>query len=128
VKSEGARLAFEEHSTTGSDQIEAVGPTGVGSFYAVVEAVDESGKPDAQLADAGSSNSRAFRLIFGAGEENVVANIRLHLPNIGGMSLKNVDGVEANLVFIFLGKLVQGGNLPPKRRSGIAAEDENDRS
>jgi len=43
------------------------------------------------------------------------------------MRLKNVDGVKVNLAVVLLGKFVQGGNLPPKRRSCVAPEDQDDR-
>jgi hypothetical protein len=56
----------------------------------------------------------------------VVANVGLHLPNVSGVSLEDIDRVEGDLIFILLGELVQGGNLPPKWRSGIAPEDEDD--
>lgn len=43
------------------------------------------------------------------------------------MRLKYVNGVEVDLAMVLLGELVQGGNLPPKRRSGIAPEYQDDR-
>jgi hypothetical protein len=42
------------------------------------------------------------------------------------MSLQDVYRVEINLALVLVGQFVQGGNLPSKRRSGVAAEDEND--
>jgi hypothetical protein len=42
------------------------------------------------------------------------------------MRLGDVDDEEADLVRILIVELVEGGNLPPKGRSGVAAEDEND--
>jgi hypothetical protein len=42
------------------------------------------------------------------------------------MSFKNINCVKVDLALVLLGQLVQGGNLPPKRRSRIAAENEND--
>jgi hypothetical protein len=42
------------------------------------------------------------------------------------MGLKDVDRVEIDLSLVLLRELVQGGNLPPERRSSVAAEDEND--
>jgi hypothetical protein len=42
------------------------------------------------------------------------------------MGLKDVDRVEIDLSLVLLRKLVQGGNLPPERRSSVAAEDEDD--
>jgi hypothetical protein len=42
------------------------------------------------------------------------------------MRFKDVYSVEADLVAILFGELVQGGNLPPKRRSRIAPEYKDD--
>jgi len=50
----------------------------------------------------------------------------LHLPNVGRMGLKDIDRVKIDLALVLLRKLVQGGNLPPKSRSHVAAEDEHD--
>jgi hypothetical protein len=41
------------------------------------------------------------------------------------MGLKDIDRVEIDLSLVLLRKLVQGGNLPPERRSSVAAEDEH---
>jgi hypothetical protein len=38
------------------------------------------------------------------------------------MRLKNVHGEKGNLQVVAVVKLVEGGNLPPKRRSSIASE------
>ena len=43
------------------------------------------------------------------------------------MRLKDVDGVERDLVFVLIVELVQGRNLPPEGWSGIAAKDQHDR-
>ena len=42
------------------------------------------------------------------------------------MRLKDVNGVEADSVAVLHSELVQGGNLPPKRRSGVAPKDQHD--
>ena len=41
------------------------------------------------------------------------------------MRLKDVDGVESDLVLVLIVKLVEGRNLPPEGRSGVAAKDED---
>lgn len=41
------------------------------------------------------------------------------------MRLSDVDHEEADLLSILLVELVQGGNLPPERRSGVTAEDQH---
>ena len=42
------------------------------------------------------------------------------------MRLEDVDGVERDLVFVLIVELVEGRNLPPEGRSGVAAKDEDD--
>jgi hypothetical protein len=42
------------------------------------------------------------------------------------MRLEDVDGVEGDLVFVLIVELVEGRNLPPEGRSGVAAKDEDD--
>jgi hypothetical protein len=127
MKAEGARLALVENAAAFVDQVQSVWPTRVGELDSIVETVDKRRKLDAQLAHTRTRNVRAFYFILGAAEQNVVAHIGLHLPHIGRMRLKNVHGVETDLVAVLLRQLVQGGNLPPKRRSSITAEDKDDR-
>ena len=43
------------------------------------------------------------------------------------MRLEDIDGVEGDLIFVLIVELVEGRNLPPEGRSGVAAKDENDR-
>ncbi len=49
------------------------------------------------------------------------------LPDVAGVRLNDVDDKERDPIAVLVVKLVQGGNLPPERRSGIAAKDEHDR-
>ena len=126
MKPEGAGLAFVGNSSIRLNQIHTIGPAGVCRLDLIVEAIDQSGELDVQLAHAGAGHGCALLLIARAAEEHVVADVALHLPDIGRMSLKDIDGVEIDLALVLIGKLVQGGNLPPKGRSRIAAEDEND--
>lgn len=42
------------------------------------------------------------------------------------MRFENVNGVERDLIFVLIVELVQGRNLPPERRSGVTAKDEDD--
>ena len=41
------------------------------------------------------------------------------------MRFHDVNRKEANLVLVLIVELVEGGNLPPKWRSGITPEDEH---
>jgi hypothetical protein len=42
------------------------------------------------------------------------------------MGFGDVDDQEFDLIVILVVKLVEGGNLPPEGRSGIAAKDQDD--
>jgi hypothetical protein len=43
------------------------------------------------------------------------------------MRFADIDDEEGHVLLILPVQLVQGGNLPPERRSGIASEHEHDR-
>jgi hypothetical protein len=126
VKPEWSGFAFIENTTV-CDQIHSIRPSGVCGLNLIVEAIDESGKFNPQPLNAHTSYRGALLLIAGAAEQYLVLHIALHLPYVGGMSLKDVDGVEVNLAPVLLSQFIQGGNLPPKGRSSIATEDENNR-
>jgi hypothetical protein len=42
------------------------------------------------------------------------------------MRLGDVDDKKGSLVFVVLVELVEGGNLPPERRSSVTSEHEHD--
>ncbi len=84
------------------DQVESIGPSRVGGLDLVIEAIYYCGKFDAQLAYASASYRDAFSFILWTREKNLVANVTLHLPDIGGVRLKNVDRVKIHLAGILL--------------------------
>jgi hypothetical protein len=126
VKAEGPRLALVKDAAAFAYQVESVRPAGVSRLDPIVEAIYERGELDSQLAHTCAGNECAFNLVFRTAEEDVIANIGPHLPHISGMRFKNVNSVESDLVAILISQLVQGGNLPPKRRSRVAAKNQND--
>ena len=80
-----------------------------------------------QFSYTGTSDRKPFGFVLWACEKHSIADVGLHLPDVGWVSLKDVDRVEPNLILVLICELVQGGNLPPKWRSGIAPEDEDHR-
>jgi hypothetical protein len=122
-----SRFALERDLSVALNQVKAVRPPGVGGFHLIIKTIDQRRKLDMQLPNAGASHGCALLLVARTAKQNVIADVALHLPDIGRMSFKNVDGVKVDFALVLLGQLVQGGNLPPKRRSRIAAENENDR-
>src|ERR1700691_5276246 len=103
MKAEWSWLALIENATIACDQIHAVRPAGVGALHLVVEAIDDSGKFDAQSAHTGTGYRGALFLIAGAAEQHFIANITLHLPYVRGMGLQDVDRIETNLALVPLG-------------------------
>jgi hypothetical protein len=127
MKAEWARFALVEDAASRSDQVQPVRPPGIGSLNAIVESVDQRRELDSEFAYARASHVETFILAFGAGKHHVIAYVGLHLPHVGRVCLKDINRVKRNLVLVLLCKLVQGGNLPPKWRSGIASEDKDNR-
>ena len=127
MKAEGAWTALINHASSFINQINPIGPAGISLLSGIVEVVDKSGKFDPKFAHAHPRYLSAFFHALGTREYDFVADITLHLPDVAGMRFQNVNGVEIHVLTVFIVELVECGNLPPKRRSGVTAEDEHDR-
>ncbi len=125
MEPEGTGLALIKHASARRDQIQTIWPAGVGSFNLVREVIYQCGKFYTQFADAAIGYGRTFLLVARTAEQHLVAHVALHLPDIGRVRFKNVDRVEIDLTLVLLRELVQGGNLPPKGRSGVTAKDQD---
>jgi hypothetical protein len=128
MKAERPGLALVENTTIRPDQVESIRPSGIGRLDLVIETIEHCRKLDAEFSHASAGDRSAFSLVLGTGEEHLIADITLHLPDIGGVGLKNVDRIEVGLALILLRQFVQGGNLPPEGRSSVAAKDQHDGS
>jgi hypothetical protein len=126
-ESERPGLAFVGYPAISIDHVDPIGPRGVSLFGGVAEFVEHSRDLDAKLAHAGTRNRSAFVFAVWAGENDVVFNIALHLPDVAGMCLGDIDDEEGGLFSVLLVEFVEGGNLPPERRSSVTAEDKHDR-
>ena len=104
------------------DQVDAIGPAGVGLFGGIAKLVEHGRKLYSQLAHAGPGDQRTLIFIFRAGEDNFVADVAFHLPDIAGMSLQNVNHEKRNLVVVLIVEFIEGRNLPPEGWSSIASE------
>lgn len=127
MESERSRFAFIHNASAWFDQIQTIRPSRIRCLHAVIEAVNQGWKFDSQISHACASEKGALRFIARTPKKHFVAHIAPHFPCIRGMGFQNIYSVEIDLAFISLGQPVQGGNLPPKWRSCIAAEDQNDR-
>lgn len=127
VESEGTGLAFVRHAAGGVDQIKSIWPRRVCLLGGVAKFVEHGGNVDSQLAHTRAGDETAFVFTPRAGEDDVVLNIALHLPDIARMRLGDVDHQERDLLSVLLIELVEGRNLPPKRRSSVASKYEHHR-
>jgi hypothetical protein len=127
MKSEWSRFAFVENFAAGPNQIEPVRPSRVGSLGVIVEAIDHRRKLDPEFSHAGIRNRCPLILATRTAKEHLVLHIALHFPHVSRVSFKDIDSVKINLAFVLVRQFVQGGNLPPKGRSSIAAEHQDDR-
>jgi hypothetical protein len=107
------------------DEINSIRPSRVGPLGRITKFVNNRRKLYGQSAHADPGYRRTFFLAFRAGEDNLIANIALHLPDITGVRLRNVYYEESHPVPILLIKFVEGRNLPPEWRSGVAAENQH---
>jgi hypothetical protein len=91
-------------------------------FRRIAKLVEHSRKFDPKLPDASSGYGCSFFFGLWAGKNNLIFDVALHLPHVAGMGFGNVNNQESNASAILLVKLIEGRNLPPERRSGVAAE------
>jgi hypothetical protein len=121
-KPKGTRFAFECNAALGVDQVNAIRPARVGLFRRIAKLVEHRWKLYAEFPHASPGDEYAIFFSFRAGKNNLVFDIALHLPDVAGMRLRDVNNQESNTIVILLVELIQGRNLPPERRSRIAAE------
>jgi hypothetical protein len=80
-----------------------------------------------KFAHAGVCDPLAFFSRRWASEKHAFLDIALHLPQVRGMSLIDIDDVERNTIFVLPIQLVERGNLPAEGWSSVAPKNENDR-
>lgn len=127
MKSEWSRLALVSDFATRPNEVEPVRPSRISSLGVIVEAIDHRRKLDPEFPHAGIRNRCPLILATRTAKEHLVFDIALHFPHVCRVSFKDIDGVKTNLAFVLLRQFVQGGNLPPKGRSSVAAEHQDDR-
>lgn len=126
VEAEGPWFALVRHVAAGVDQVKSVWPSRVRLFRGVAEFIEHGRNIDSKLANAGSRDEIAFFFAPWAREDDIVLNIALHLPNVAGVCLGDVNHQERDLIFVLLVELIEGRNLPPKRRSSVTSEYQDD--
>ena len=110
-----------------SDQVEAIWPTRVGALDPVVDAVHERGHFDRELHYTGLRRFHALVGRLRGREQDAIGDVGRNLPQIDRMRLLDVDDEERDPIAVLRIKTIELGNSRAKRRSSVAAEDEDDR-
>ena len=126
-ESKWSGLTLVSHTAVSINQINAVGPAGIGLLGRVAEFIQDGRELDPEFAHARSRHQGALFFIPWAGKYNLVFDVALHLPDIARMRFRDIDDQERHLACVLVIELVEGGDLPPERRSGVAAEDHDHR-
>jgi hypothetical protein len=126
VEAEGTRLALVRHVAGRVDQVKSVWPCRIRLLGGVAEFIEHGRNIDSELTDAGARDETAFVFAPWTREDDIVFNIALHLPNVARMRLGDVNHQERDLLSILLVEFVEGRNLPPKRRSSVTSEYQDD--
>ena len=125
LESVGARLALVSDATVGANHVEPVGPACVRGLGRVLQVVNDGGNLEAQLGHAGVGHGATFVQALLAGDGDFFFDVVLILPRVDGMGFLDIDDVEGRLILVLLVELVERGNLPAERWSGVASEDEH---
>ena len=125
-EAEGAGLAFVGDAPAGVNEVKAIGPAGVCLLGRVAKFIEHRREFDAQLAYARSCHKPAFFFTPGAGKDDLILDVALHLPDVAGMGFEDVDHEEGDFAVVVVVELVQGRNLPPEGRSRVAAKHQYD--
>jgi hypothetical protein len=125
LKSKRPRSALICNAAFGVDQVDAIRPARIGLFGRIAKFVEHGRKLYTEFSHASPSDEGAIFFSFRARKNHLVLDIALHLPNVAGMRFGNVDHQESNPPAILLVELIEGGNLPPERRSSVATEYQN---
>ena len=126
LESEGPGLALVNYSAALVDQVEPVGPPRVRLLGRIAKLIEHGWNRDAEFAHAGPRDHSAIVFTPRARKHNIVLDVAGHLPNIRGMRFRDVDDQKGYPVLVVIVELVEGGHLPPERRSGVAPKDKHD--
>jgi hypothetical protein len=125
---EGAHSAAISDAAGFVDDVEALGPGGVGVVSGVVDVVYAEGNGIVEALDEIVGDGYALSESFRLGVADVVFYVGLHLPFVGGMGFADVDSQEVCVIFVVVVNLHHVTDVAAERRSSVAAEDDDKRA
>jgi len=110
------------------NQIKPIRPSSVRTLCRIPKLVEHCGNFNSQFAHASSSYESTFLFIVRTGEDDLLFYVALHLPDVAGVRLGDVDDQKCDPVSELLVELVEGRNLPPEGRSRVASKHQHHRT
>ena len=111
------------------NDVQALGPCGVGIVSRVAHVVDAEGqgKLESLCEIIGDRQALLQRFRLRVADVIFILQIRFHLPFVGGMRFANVDGQKIGVILIVVVNLHDVANLAAERRSSKTPEDQHQR-
>src|SRR3990172_2293903 len=119
--------AFVDDPTLSIDDVDALRPGGVAGHGGVAEVVDESLGLDPHPIDQRPREIGAGLESLGLVEDHLRLHVGIHLPLVPGVGFFDVHQDQLDLVLEVLMYFLELGQPGSKRRSGVAAEDQDQR-
>jgi len=125
---EGAHSACVGNLALLVDDVDALGPGGVGVVRGVGHVVDAERNRIFLALDEVVGDGDALFESFGLRVADVFFDVGLHLPFVGGMRFAHVDGQKVSVILIVVVDLNDIADLATEWRSSVATEDDHQRA
>ena len=110
------------------NDVYALRPRRIRVIRNVVHVIHGEGNWEVETLDEIVSDGHALFGSMRLRVTNTLINVRLHLPFVERMRFANIHGQEIRAILVIVIEIDEVAYLAPERRSGIAAEDQNQRS
>ena len=110
------------------NDVYALRPRRIRVIRNVVHVIHREGNWEVETLDEIVSDGHALFGSMRLRVTNTLINVRLHLPFVERMRFANIHGQEIRAILVIVIEIDEVAYLASKRRSGIAAEDQNQRS
>ena len=110
------------------DNVDTLGPAPVGEVGGFVHVVHAEGQREMEALDEIVGDGHALGQSLRLRVANVFVHIAFHLPFVLRMRFADVNGQKIRASFVIVVKIYEVAYLAAKGRSGVAAEDQNERA
>ena len=125
IVAERTQTATISNLSTFIDDVKTFGPRRISVVGGVVHIVHTERNGVAETFDEIVGDRQAVGKIARLGVANVIFEVGLHLPFVGGMRLAHVNGQKIRMIIVIVEDLDDVADLATERGSSEAAEDKN---